>query len=394
MSAQGPKLETVLLSEVTLVPFPPGRYRIAVGGMEHPQKTVADTAFPAMLVTVLPGCRQTARLDAPEAGTAWLQRGGEQVMLTVAAPGGLLLFTTYRPHDYPTTGIRVDIERLKEDAAQQPQAPGPMARPAAAAPQARGFPKPAGFPQAPGFPQAQGMSQPQGFPQAAAFPQASAYAPPAQGFSLTPPTAGGFGAPGAAFPQAQPPMPSPGFQPQPFGIAAPGVPGGFAAPTAGFAPAAPRPFAPQSAPAAPVAPAAPTPGIRMAGHIEREGDVAFEPGQTVGVPGSRKRLEAVALYAEGVALHEIEYAAVSHDGRLMPWACPPQFTGTRGMGLPLIGFAARLSGDAAARYDIVYSGSFIQGGPAGPVANGAFLASPVQGDHLETLRVTFAPKKA
>jgi hypothetical protein len=407
-SAQGPKLETVLCSEVTLVPFPPGAYRIVIGGMEHPAKNVANTAFPAMQVTVLPGCRQAARLDTADGTTAWLDRVGGQTLLRVAAPGGLVLFTAYRPHDYPTTGIRMDVERIKQPEAQAaPQAP--TAPPQSPAMQAPGFPQAPSFPQAPGFPQAQPSAQP------AAFQQPGAFQNPAspQGFSLTPPASGGFPAAGGGF--SQPQFPPQGFQPQPFqpspgaGFLGGQVPGGFGAANPGFRPAAPqpfpqRPFSPQAASrpqqAAPIAQAAPTPsdasvpGIRMAGHIEMEGDKAFEPGQTAGVPGSARRLEAVALYAEGLNLHELEYAAVSRDGHLLPWVCPPQFTGSRGMGAPLIGFAARLSGETAARYDIVYSGSFFQGGQAGPVGNGEFLKSPVPGDPLESLRVTLTSKKA
>ncbi len=393
-SMKGPQLETVLSSETTLVPFPPGAYRIAVGGMEHPAKTVANTAFPAMQVSVLPGCRQFARLDTADGGTAWLERAGDQAMLTVTAPGGLVLFTSYRPHDYPTTGIRMDVERLKQAAPQAP-APAPAASPQAPA-----------FPQAPGFPQAQPFARQAAFQQPGGFQTPAAPASP-QGFSLTPPAGAGFPA-GGGF--SQPPFSPQGFQPQPFqpspgaGFLGGPVPGGFGAANPGLRPAAPQPFAPQVAPRpgqfAPAAPAAPTPsgapvpGIRMAGHIEREGDKAFEPGQTVGVAGSGRRLEAVALYAEGINLHELEYAAVSRDGHLLPWVCPPQFTGSRGMGAPLIGFAARLSGEAAARYDIVYSGSFFQGGQVAPVGNGEFLRSPVPGDPLESLRVALTPKTA
>lgn len=396
-SPQGPKLETVLCSETTLVPFPPGAYRIAVGGMEHPAKTVADTAFPAMQVTVLPGCRQAARLDTADGGTAWLDRAGGQTLLRVAAPGGLVLFTAYRPHDYPTTGIRMDVERLKQPEAQAAPKP-PMTPPLSPAMQAPGFPQAPSFLQAPGFPQAQPYAQ------QAAFQQPGAFQNPAspQGFSLTPPAGGGFPAAGGGF--SQPQFPAQGFQSQPFqpspgaGFLGGQAPGGFGAANPGLRPAAPQPFTPQAAPrheqAAPTPSDASVPGIRMAGHIEMEGDKAFEPGQTAGVPGSRRRLEAVALYAEGLNLHELEYAAVSRDGHLLPWVCPPQFTGSRGMGAPLIGFAARLSGETAARYDIVYSGSFFQGGQAGPVGNGEFLKSPVPGDPLESLRVTLTSKKA
>lgn len=122
-SAQGARLETILTSEVTLVPFPAGEYRIVIGGMEHPSKTVVGTSFPAVQITVLPGGRQTARLDTADGGMAWLQQTGDQTVLTVAEPGSVVLFTTYRPSDYASTGIRMDIERVKNNAPARPQAP-------------------------------------------------------------------------------------------------------------------------------------------------------------------------------------------------------------------------------------------------------------------------------
>lgn len=403
--AHGARLETILASEVTLVPFPPGEYRVAIGGMEHPAKTVINTAFPAVLVTVLPGCRESARLDTADQAFAWLEHAGEQTILTVAAPGAVVLFTTYRPSEYPTTGIRMDIERLKhaETGGQPAPQPQPQAAPRPQAPQ-QPAPRAPEFPRAPagGFPQAPGggapafaAPNPGGFPggfpgaQGPAFPQA-----PAQSGSLAFEPRG-FGAPA---------QPTGGFAagPQPGWGGAPQAPraamppfGAPAGPAAGFAPAAPRPFSPMppSQPAAPTPPPASAPGIRMAAHIENEGDVAFEPGQPAGRPGSKRRLEAVALYAEDVTLHEMEYAAVSYNGQLLPWVCPPQFTGSRGMGAPLLGFAARLTGDTAARFDIGYSGNFMQAGQVGPVKNGEFLQSPIQGDPLEALIVLLQPKR-
>jgi hypothetical protein len=405
-SAQGARLETIITSEVTLVPFPAGEYRIAIGGMEHPSKTVVSTSFPAVQVTILPGGRQTARLDTADGGTAWLQQSGDQTVLSVAEPGSVVLFTTYRPSDYATTGIRMDIERLKTAPQAGPQAPqaAPGARqfpqqasqPAFSAPPSApvGMPGGLGYGQAapqPGYPGAapqglQAPAYPGGFaPQMPGQPAAAAspfsFTPPSQGLSL-PPQAGGF-QPGGFAPAG----------PAPFTPKAPQAfqqPPAFQQPQAYQQPQTMQP--PQAAPAAPAAPARDIPGIRIAAHIEREGDVAFEPGQLAGRPNSKRRLEAVALYAEGLSLNELEYAAVSYDGHLMPWVCPPQFSGTRGLGAPLLGFAARLSGETAARFNVAYSGTFVQAGPVPTVRNGDFLKSPIQGDPLESLTVSLEPK--
>ncbi len=145
-SAPGARLETLLTSEVTLVPFPAGSYRIAVGAMEHPSKSVVETSFPAVLVTVLPGCRGITRLDTADGVMAWLQRAGDQTVLTVANPGGLVLFTTYRPSDYPTTGIRMDIERIKTGAPPQAAPQPPPSRPSPPARRPFRVPSPRAFP--------------------------------------------------------------------------------------------------------------------------------------------------------------------------------------------------------------------------------------------------------
>lgn len=130
----------------------------------------------------------------------------------------------------------------------------------------------------------------------------------------------------------------------------------------------------------------------MAGHLEGEGDVAFDPGQGAGRPGSKRRLEAVALYVEGVALQDLQYAAIGPNGQPMPWVSPPQFTGSRGTGAPMLGFAAKLGGEAAGRYTIAYAGTFLGAGPVPAARNGEFLRSPVPGDALESLAVILEPK--
>ena len=390
---QSPRLETMLTSEATLAPFPPGEYTILVGGMEHPPMALANSPFPCIRVDVLPGSAGACRLASPNAHSIWLTKTGDSVVLTVAQPGGLILFTTYRPSEYATTGIRMDIKRHNplqpqgttpqqppmqpQQQPMQPQQPpmqpfgagGLSFSPHGGQPAFGGYP---GQPQAaPAFGQPQGFSQPQpGFAQPApAFGQpAPAFGQPAPAFGQPAPT---FGQPAPTFGQ-----PAPAFgQPAPaFGQPAPA------------APQPPQAFTPPSAPTGPM------PVVRMAGHLEGEGDVAFEPGQGAGRPGSKRRLEAAALYVEGVALQDLQYAAIGADGQPMAWVSPPQFTGTRGTGAPMLGFAAKLSGEAAERYGVAYAGTFVNAGPVSAARNGEFLRSPMPGDTLESLAVILEPK--
>ena len=369
------RLETMLASEATLAPFPPGEYTILVGGMEHPPVTLANSTFPCICVAVLPGSAGVCRLATPDGHSAWLHKTGDSVSLAVGQPGGLVLFTTYRPNEYATTGIRMDIKRNATPQAAAPHQP-PVAPPQAASPFGAGslayaphggqpaFGGSPGQPQAaPDFGQPQGFGQPQpGFAHPApAFGQTPAFGQPGQGFLQQP----AFGQPAPAFGQ-----PAPGFGQPPQAYAPPSAP----------------PSAPQAAPTGPM------PTVRMAGHLEGEGDVAFDPGQGAGHPGSKRRLEAVALYIEGVALQELQYAAIGADGQPMPWVSPPQFTGSRGTGAPMLGFAAKLGGEAAGRYAIAYAGTFIGAGPVPAARNGEFLRSPMPGDALESLAVILEPK--
>ncbi|WP_279355919.1 hypothetical protein, partial [Fundidesulfovibrio agrisoli] len=301
---------------------------------------------------------------------AWLTSPGQEVAVTVGERGAIVQFLTLRPGDYPSTGMHLEVRR-HQAAAQgaflgQPQAP-----------------------QAPMFgqqPQAALFGQPQA-PQAPMFGQQAQAAP--------------FGQPQA--PQA----PMFGQQPQaPFGQ--PQAPHAPQAPIFGQQPqAAPfgqpqtAPFAQPQAPQAPQAPmygqqpqAAPGVKLHVACHIQNIGDQVAEDGQPAGLPGSKLRLEAVAMLAEGLDSDALEYAAISHDGRLTPWASAPQFCGTRGMGMPLLGFVARLKGQTEAKYDICYSGTFIQAGQMAEVRNGEFLQSVQPGDILESLRVRIVPKGA
>ncbi len=380
MHSQQPnqRLETMLASEATLAPFPPGEYIILVGAMEHPPVALANSTFPCIRVDVLPGSAGSCRLASPDGHSAWLTRTGDSVALSVAQPGGLLLFTTYRPSEYATTGIRMDIKRQSP---AQPQAmmPQPPASPQQPPMQPFGagglsYSPHGGQPAFGGYP-----GQPQAAP---AFGGSHGFAQPQPGFAQPAPA---FGQPAPAFGQPAPAFgqPAPAFgQPAPaFGQPAPA----FGQPAAA-APQPPRPFTPPSAPAAPL------PVVRMAGHLEGEGDVAFEPGQGAGRPGSKRRLEAVALYVEGVALQDLQYAAIGADGQPMAWVSPPQFTGSRGTGAPMLGFAAKLAGEAAGRYTIAYAGTFLNAGPVSAARNGEFLRSPMPGDTLESLAVILEPK--
>ncbi|WP_243313001.1 hypothetical protein, partial [Fundidesulfovibrio agrisoli] len=280
---------------------------------------------------------------------AWLTSPGQEVAVTVGERGAIVQFLTLRPGDYPTTGMHLEVRRHQ------------------AAVQGASFGQPQAAPQAPQAPIFGQQPQAAPFGQAQAAPQA----PQTPMFGQKPQA--------APFAQCQPP--TFGQQPQ----------AASQAPMFAQQPQA-APFAQPQAPQAPQMPmygqqpqAATGVKLHLACHIQNIGDQVAEDGQPAGLPGSKLHLEAVAMLAEGLEPDALEYAAISHDGRLTPWAAAPQFCGSRGKGMPLLGFVARLKGWAEQAYDICYSGTFVQGGSVAEVRNGECLQSISHDDALESL---------
>jgi len=135
------------------------------------------------------------------------------------------------------------------------------------------------------------------------------------------------------------------------------------------------------------------PGIIITTHIQNSGNVQFQPGQWAGRTNSRKRLEGFILEIPELGTSAIEYKVVSIDGRETAWITSPAFCGTRGRGLPLSAFAVRLKAPYYQQYDIVYKGSFFEGGQTQTETNGKFCRSPLPNDPMEAIQVTLIPKQ-
>jgi len=61
--------------------------------------------------------------------------------------------------------------------------------------------------------------------------------------------------------------------------------------------------------------------------------------------------------------------------------------GTRGRGLPLIGFAVRVAPQRADRFEVVYQGSFFAGGISPLQQNGAPCRATTADDPLEAINI-------
>jgi len=126
----------------------------------------------------------------------------------------------------------------------------------------------------------------------------------------------------------------------------------------------------QTVPTALLQPAAPRP-VDVVAHVQTRGDVGVVFGEWLGEQGSGKWIEGFAIAPlEGVALSDIEYQVVLGRGWLSPWTEGGQYCGSRGMALPILGLRVRLRGEAAEKFRVQVSASFIDGTSAGPVGGG------------------------
>jgi hypothetical protein len=135
------------------------------------------------------------------------------------------------------------------------------------------------------------------------------------------------------------------------------------------------------------------PGVHQAqilAHVENFGDIYFNDGWA-GFIGQKLCIEAFAIVSIGRLEPDlIEYCGVTADGFQTPWLSNQILCGSRGRGMPLMGFGIRLKPEIAGRYDCTYSGKFVSGNALGPFKDGDLCYSNVPGDRLEgiELRVT------
>ena len=134
----------------------------------------------------------------------------------------------------------------------------------------------------------------------------------------------------------------------------------------------------------------PSPAFELLLHISRQGDTRFPISAWAGVLGQRQWIEAFTV--EGVAANAIEYKGLTANGWETAWLPAGELCGSRGMGVPLIGFSFRLKGEIAERFDCVYEGAFVSGRRTAPARNGAPCRSDVIGDPLEGILLRLISK--
>jgi GT2 family glycosyltransferase/glycosyltransferase involved in cell wall biosynthesis len=130
------------------------------------------------------------------------------------------------------------------------------------------------------------------------------------------------------------------------------------------------------------------PRTQITVHVQNRGDLPFVGPGWAGCVGERLWIEAFTINPlEGFLPEDIEYKALTGTGFETPWCSGGTVCGTRGASNPLIGFAIRLRGPAAERYECRYRGSFLASGIVGPSRNGGPCKSPRGRDPLEGIEL-------
>jgi GT2 family glycosyltransferase len=113
--------------------------------------------------------------------------------------------------------------------------------------------------------------------------------------------------------------------------------------------------------------------LEVTAHVQNRGDLTFKEGEWAGQPDQRLWIESIAITPlEGISPDAIEYKAITATGVETPWVSDGAPCGTRGIGVPITGFALRIKPQAGLRQlTCEYGAVCVSGATIGPVRNGA-----------------------
>jgi hypothetical protein len=136
--------------------------------------------------------------------------------------------------------------------------------------------------------------------------------------------------------------------------------------------------------------------VQIGAHIRSRGDMIFADVPWAGRVAPGLWIEAFSVRPlEHFGAQDVEYKGLTGSGFETPWLSDDKVCGTKGMAVPLVGFAVRLKESAAtAGYDCEYSGYFQSGVTIGPLRNGAPCRSTVANDPLEGIQVRLIKHEA
>jgi hypothetical protein len=112
--------------------------------------------------------------------------------------------------------------------------------------------------------------------------------------------------------------------------------------------------------------------------------------------GQRLAIEAFSILPlDKIAAEQLEYKALSATKVETPWVSGGGICGTRGKGLPLVGFCIRVRPQADGKaYDCEYSGTFASGRIIGPIRNGMPCWSSDLRDFIEAIQIRITERPA
>jgi hypothetical protein len=129
--------------------------------------------------------------------------------------------------------------------------------------------------------------------------------------------------------------------------------------------------------------------LQIGAHIRTRGDMNFADAPWAGRVAPGLWIESFSVRPlERFGAQDIEYKGLTGSGFETPWLSDDKMCGTKGMSVPLVGFAIRLKpSPATSAYDCEYSGYFQSGLTVGPQRNGAPCRSTVASDPLEGIQI-------
>ena len=129
--------------------------------------------------------------------------------------------------------------------------------------------------------------------------------------------------------------------------------------------------------------------VEIKTHIRSRGDMNFADVPWAGRVAPGLWIESFSVQPlKHLAAHDIEYKGLTGTGFETPWLSDDQICGTKGMSVPLVGFAMRLKpGPQTSSYDCEYCGYYRSGVVVGPLRNGAPCRSTVANDPLEGIQI-------
>jgi GT2 family glycosyltransferase/glycosyltransferase involved in cell wall biosynthesis len=129
--------------------------------------------------------------------------------------------------------------------------------------------------------------------------------------------------------------------------------------------------------------------MEIRAHIRTRGDMSFSDVPWAGRIAPGLWIESFSVKPlQRFEAQDIEYKGLTGSGFETPWLSDAAMCGTKGMAVPLVGFAIKLKPSRdAAMFDCEYSGYFKSGLTVGPVRNGTPCRSTVANDPLEGIQV-------